>query len=436
MDTRINARILWDLDRQRQGPFKPLLVVAAIVWMLYVVSGFRLPTQPITISDLDANATIRQIVFSFAGLLAIGHFYFSRSIGSVLVIRLKPVLLAGFLIVSAFWSEAPSFTIKRVAVYVFGTLALMSLVHSQNRPVNSMARIIVYFCAAAATMSLLFYVVLPSGHTVNPARPGLAGIANHPNTLAPFVSIGLMLSPAIECGSQTEVRLLRICQFALGLALLLTFSITTFFATAICLAIYLFLVSTNYRRGIMQIAIAVGALLIAVVGYSNIKGALFDITGRDETFSGRDELWRMVVLQVKQEPLIGHGFGAFWTEGKGRELVQTWNPRQSHNAYLDVLVDLGTVGLVAVLLLFPISLLLSWPRIAGEPHSPQRKAASAMLAVAFGYLTTYAFSQSYLLRFDIFPFYILVWITLLATNTDENRMEIEYQTLNEKPPTE
>ena len=411
---------------------KPILTVSAILWLLYMVSGFRLPTQEITISDSNANATVRQIVFSFAGFAALAHFFFNRAIGSIMVSRLPMALLSAFLVCSAAWSEQPSLTVKRVAIFAFGVIALVGLVHSSRHPVASMARIATYVCASIAILSLFFHAVLPEGHTVNPVRPGLAGIANHPNTLAPFVSIGLILSLAINPTKAKEARLRAVCQAALALSLILTLSITTLFTTVVCLGIYIFLASTAYRRGSLQIVAFLGLLAIAIIGLDSIKSGLFDLVGRDESLSGRDQLWRIVWEKAKNEPLVGHGFGAFWTEGKGRELVQTWNPRQSHNTYLDVFVDLGSTGLIAAMLVFPISLLCRWPLIAGEANTPQRRATASMYAVAFGYLLTYGFSQSYLLRFDIFPFFILVWVTLLATNPDANRIENEFANVSTK----
>ena len=432
MDTSLNSCILNDLSRLRESNFKSILISAAIIWLLYMVSGFRLPTQEITISDSNASATVRQLVFSLAGLSALALLFFNRAIGSALVSRLPIIFLTGFLFCSAIWSEQPSLTVKRGAIFGFGVLTLIALVHSTERPVASMARISTYFSASIAVLSLVFHVILPESHTVNPVRPGLAGLANHPNTLAPFVSIGLILSFAIDPISVKESRLKAFSQAVLALSLFLTLSITTLFTTVVCLGIYIFLASTTYRRGSLQIAALIGAISIATIGLDNIKSELFDLVGRDESLSGRDELWQIVWQQVKNEPLVGHGFGAFWTEGKGRELVQTWNPRQSHNTYLDVLLDLGTVGLLIVLAVFPVSLLCRWPLISGAANTPQRRATASMYAVAFGYLATYGFSQSYLLRFDIFPFFILVWITLLATNPDANRIGNEFDNSLEK----
>jgi O-antigen ligase len=414
------------LERLRTPATVQIVLCAIIVWILYVVSGFRLPTQPITLSDADAGATIRQLVFTAAGMLAGMRLVLSRTLGALFATRTWMIALAMLLVFSALWSDLPTLTIKRSIIYIFGLLALLVIVHGSRSPVHLMLRSMVYFTAAVSTISLLLYAILPAIYTVNPGRPGLAGISNHPNTLGPFLSIGLLLSIGLRPERRSEAKLLLAAKCALATGLLLTMSITTILTTIVGIAIYLFLSANNYKRGLIQLAAIAGALIVAVIGTSTLKAAFFNATGRDESLSGRDQLWAMVWIEYQKSPVTGRGFGAFWTEGKGRELVQTWNPRQSHNAYLDVLLDLGALGLLAVLLMFPVSLLLAWPGICGVAGSRLRHATAAMMAVAFSYMLVYAGGQGVFLRFDIFPFFILMWITLLITNQDRNNILSEF----------
>jgi O-antigen ligase len=171
-------------------------------------------------------------------------------------------------------------------------------------------------------------------------------------------------------------------------------------------------------------------LLGTSIGWKNIQAAAFETTGRDASLSGRDALWSIVFNEGKQHPVFGKGYGAFWTEGKGRELVQTWNPRQSHNAYLDVWLDLGILGLIGVGLCFHVALFTHWSRVRGDIGSPRRRAMAALYAAAFGYMLSYAFAQSFLLRFDSFPFLVLTWSTLLITNRDHNGINQEFPILS------
>jgi len=73
------------------------------------------------------------------------------------------------------------------------------------------------------------------------------------------------------------------------------------------------------------------------------------IFGRNETLTGRTETWAELVPVVESHPLFGSGLGSFWTSER-REL---YDMSHGHNGYLDILLELGTVGLglYAILLL-------------------------------------------------------------------------------------
>lgn len=397
-----------------------------LLWLVYSVSGFRLPTSPIVISDSDAGSGIRQVVFGGAGMIAIGFLFLYRGIGSMIALRLPYVALALLLLASALWSQVPSLTVKRSSIFIFGLLTLIVLVHSSKNPIRLMLSILVYSGGAFAFLSLLFYIILPKGCTVNPGRPGLAGIATHPNTLGPFLSTGFVLSFGLLLQGWSKRFFLRILQTITLVALFLTTSVTTIVTTFIGLGVYLILSSGKYRQGVLQIVLLFAFLTISIIGASTLKSSFFDAVSRDESLSGRDELWSAVGYEISKNPTLGSGYGAFWTEGKGREITQTWNPRQSHHAYLDVMLDVGIVGLLAVIFLFPLTLLFRWSVCCGCPGTTQRRAMSAMYATVFSYLIFYAFGQSYLLKFDSFPFLVLVWVTLLVSNKDGNHIGREF----------
>ncbi len=407
-------------------PLNFALIGASVLWILYLVSGYRSPLDVILLSDKDASAVVRQLVFATTGMLAIAQLVLNRALGALIVTRWALFSITGLLFLSALWSQDPPLTIKRSIIFLFGAFTVATLVHSTPNPARFMMRFVVYFCGAVSLISIALHLLLPEGHTVNPGRPGLAGISQHPNTLAPFLSIGLILSMGMRETSKSRIIAWHSMRAFLAIGLLMTLSITTILTTLVGLFLYILLSSNSYRRGAIQIILFIVALMVGVIGASTIKSGIFSAIGRDESLSGRDELWKVVWYEVGKQPLIGHGFGAFWTEGKGRELVQTWNPRQSHHAYLDLLVDLGPLGLGIVLALFPLSLLWVWLRSQGSSGGAKRKAMAAMMAAAFSYMTVYGFGESFFLKYDKFPFFIIVWITLIFTNRDTQCLSREF----------
>lgn len=410
----------------RVHPGRYILMLIIVVWIVYMASNFRSPLSPILLSDSNSGSAFRQLIFGSAGLCAGALLFFTSNIGAVFAHNFRLFVFAGFIGASVLWSGEPSISAKRIILFFLCLTAIVCVVHSSRRPVSLMLHLIVGSTAAIALISLALYFVFPKEFSVNPARPGLAGISIHPNTLAPFLSIGFLLSLGLSPEHPYARLARRIAQGILLFALILTVSMTTLLTTAVGFGLYTFFSASNYRRGLIQLSIIASLILGSLIGWSNLRNAAFDTTGRDASLSGRDELWAIVWNEGQKNPVFGQGFGAFWTEGKGRELVQTWNPRQSHNAYLDLWLDLGLIGLVGMIFCFHLQFILRWPSLKSDSGTAQRRAISALCATALSYCTIYALAQSFFLRFDSFHFLVFIWSLLLITNSDENRIELEF----------
>jgi exopolysaccharide production protein ExoQ len=63
--------------------------------------------------------------------------------------------------------------------------------------------------------------------------------------------------------------------------------------------------------------------------------------GRDDTLTGRTDTWRELVPVVKRQPILGGGFASFWTPATREKYKMS----HAHNGYLEVLLELGFVGL-------------------------------------------------------------------------------------------
>jgi len=63
--------------------------------------------------------------------------------------------------------------------------------------------------------------------------------------------------------------------------------------------------------------------------------------GRDDTLTGRTEVWAAILPARTQQPLLGYGFGSFWTDARR----QLYDIPTAHNGYLDILLELGEAGL-------------------------------------------------------------------------------------------
>ena len=330
-------------DRLETLGWRWLLVALIAAWLVYSVNGFRLPWSPILVSDADSGAKLRQLLFSATGGVAFIRLFVSGAFGPVLIRHPGLVGVGVGLLSTTVYSADPVLTVKRSIIFLFGILTLVVATHSFRRPVRLMQVVLVGVTGVAAWISVFGWFAFPSDAVSIAERPGLAGVSGHPNTLAPAMVVGFLLSLGVTVESGRSRLLLRTLQSGLLVALVLTDSITSYVFMIVGLLVFLMLTVSSYRRGVVQLTLAITFALVMFIGPSSIKSGAFNVAGRDPSLSGRSSLWQEVWAFGMDAPVFGSGFGAFWYEGRGREIVGTWNPRQSHHAYVDVFVDLGVV---------------------------------------------------------------------------------------------
>jgi len=92
--------------------------------------------------------------------------------------------------------------------------------------------------------------------------------------------------------------------------------------------------------------VSVGGLLVLI--YLTAPGLLLGVLGKDETLTGRTDIWVELLRAIEQKPALGYGYLAFWgLESEPRYWLQRavdWNAPSGHNGWLDLAISLGLVG--------------------------------------------------------------------------------------------
>ncbi len=125
-------------------------------------------------------------------------------------------------------------------------------------------------------------------------------------------------------------------------------------------------------------------------------GALFEILGKNPNLTGRTYLWAEGIKIVRENPIFGHGYQAFWQPGVAAA-EQYWkefgidNKRgfHFHNIFIQTGVDLGIVGVVAVIGL----LLFGWVRGIHAAITNDKNIEYIAIAVFMAMFTTRAFVE-------------------------------------------
>jgi O-antigen ligase len=152
-----------------------------------------------------------------------------------------------------------------------------------------------------------------------------------------------------------------------GAVLLLTRSSTVLAATvvvAVALAVALWIrrVPTE-RRTPRYLVVLVGTAIVAVAAFL-ARGTVSELLGKGADATGRGEIWQRVLGLIDQHPVIGWGWIGYWwpsiptladlAHRKGVTYLQ------AHDAYLDVWMQTGIIGLVLFLLYVVTTLSRSW----------------------------------------------------------------------------
>jgi len=132
-------------------------------------------------------------------------------------------------------------------------------------------------------------------------------------------------------------------------------SILSFFALIFFGIIFLFnkYVLNNFWFGkfyflslIIVTAVILSSIFIMAPEYIN---AIPEYFGKDITLTGRTDLWYDMFAEAKKHLLIGCGFSGFWVTENPDLLIlyenYVWLPNQSHSGYLDILNEVGLIGI-------------------------------------------------------------------------------------------
>jgi O-antigen ligase len=256
---------------------------------------------------------------------------------------------------SALWADDLSQNLTRLAVFAILCVAAVAVVRRL-----SLREIVLWsFFSTAVYLSIGIVSELVYG-TLQPFTPGYRfGGSLHPNGQG--VNCGLLLLSAMAGADLIERwrRFFWIAGFIAFIFLVLSGSRTALAAIVLAVIAYLIAVCSGRTKLAMTLcaSMVVGLLLsFAAAGFiPGLKDAI--LLGREDpdsvdTFSGRTAIWEDVGPYIRRSPILGYGYSGFWTPAHINAIsdLEEWGVSSSHSAYIDYLLTLGTVGLLAYIL--------------------------------------------------------------------------------------
>jgi exopolysaccharide production protein ExoQ len=349
-------------------------LMSVLLLLLFIVmtvpAGFDYLGQNGALSTGDPySLTIWMVLLFGSAYLLIRN---RRQIRELLAAVNRPFLY--FLVlatVSVLWSIEPGITLKRIArlyIIVLVSIAFAGVGWQSRRFENSLRRLLSLLLAASVIFCYWDPELAIHHQQSEVLMNAWHGITTGKNVLGSLASCAFVLWLHGLLTGETG-RFAALANLALaGLCLVMSRSSTSLMATAFATLFVILLLrppgvmkrQMPYFVGLFATAVLAYALAVLNVlpGLSGMLTPIASITGKDLTFSGRTNIWYILKLHIDQHPLLGTGYEAYWIgavpTSPSYEMIRLlwFYPTEGHNGYLDVINDLGYVGLICLMAYF------------------------------------------------------------------------------------
>ena len=329
--------------------------------------------------------------------------------GGVLLVFSIFFLLLGL---STIWSINPSVTFKKFIVLGFFSLAALGI--SRQLTLSELVKVFLAICVSYIAVGIMAEILLGN---FAPRESSYRFVGtSHPNTLAGYAVACCLGAVAFGRGPR-GIYCWALIVFGIGLITLWLTKSRTSLAGMLVALLAIRIISLDIDRRIASVAIF-GLSLVGLatlfflehlapwneVGEVAAMGRTADVS----SLTGRLPLWEELFESIQERPYLGHGYLAYWEKRQIEYLSDlfNWEIPHGHNMYLDILLDVGVVGLILFLLMLGTALFVSFQR-----YQQYREAGAAF---AFGWLifaVVHGFSES-LFKLPTFLLFILVCCVL------------------------
>ncbi|WP_236776572.1 Wzy-type polysaccharide biosynthesis protein UppW [Agrobacterium tumefaciens] len=305
-------------------------------------------------SSLLNQLTAIILFFSFLAFMAK-----ERSFSILFMPRLLMAAIFGWFVFTSLVGEAPLFSLRR--------LVMCAIICVLAGGFLQLPRTERHFTSLLAVCSLIILFLCYFGVAFLPSRsihlasdalePLLAGnwrgVFRHKNEAASVMSVLIIVA----------IYLYKRWSFFGGLVVLflsLIFLVKSGGKTAlglmpIIVATGWFIVRwPRWRYAVVTLLLVTFAIVIVGTTVDPVFSQMLTKLGIDPSFTGRTDIWTVAIDYIRQSPLVGYGYQAFWRSDALMSSFtenNTWatTAPDSHNGYFDLLLAGGVPGLVLVL---------------------------------------------------------------------------------------
>lgn len=308
--------------------------------------------------DRSGSSPIARIVVLIAYLICM--LFATRNWTSFIVTMRRAWLLWPLVILSILsisWASLPELTIRRsialmlttaYGVYIASRINMAEMLYLQAK------------MFAILIMINLFVILILPEHGIHHSEHFGAwrGFFSHKNTFGMMMLFASLIYFILAMQADHLQKIYWLGFIVSGILLIKSHSQTSFLTLCITCSCTPFVRAIRWPGFLSKAFYISGFLFTAFFSYTlaiNIERVMI-LLGRDMTFTGRTEVWQYGLAMIQEKPWIGYGFGSKWIH-ESWGFIPAWHTQlkdtvELHNGYLELLAQLGGVGMLLFGILF------------------------------------------------------------------------------------
>jgi exopolysaccharide production protein ExoQ len=322
-------------------------VVAALLYFLgAIIPVLRNPGHVSSeVQASDPFALLLQVLIYGTALI-----FMIPTAGRLLRALARNPVLAGFLLLilmSSLWSAAPLFTLRRAMWFML--TSVFGLYFGTRFDIREQIRLLASALAVCIALSIFFIVALPRyGYDLLLYKDAWRGVFFHKNALGCYMVVAVITFLCFKAETVAELVGKYLC-LVLSVGLLIGSEAKGAYVVLLVSILLMFLYRLLHLYWKRLIPAATIALVLIAVGAAYVASnadAILQVLGKNATLTGRIPLWTDVLAISTHNRWFGYGFAGFWaTNSHSVWSMVGWMPHESHNGFIDILLELGAVGL-------------------------------------------------------------------------------------------
>lgn len=401
------------LDRRALGQ----IALCAVFILLVVLGPF---SATLTSDGAEEGSAFRQISYLLMFIAAIVSAAPWRRGWEKISMPIPMIVALVWCWASVFWAIEPAISVRRLLLTTLVIWTVFIIVHSvgYRRAIDGLR---VGMVAALAINYLTVLAVPQVGIHLgtDPASTALAGnwrgIMTHKNFAgaACAITILLFLLDAKHINVKIRVAVVLAATY---------FVYRSVSKTSIGMTVLAATIGYGYNLLNRQLRLLLIPLAIIVIcAVATFTSAYHDVATRaymDPTsFTGRGQIWAMLIRYITDHPLLGAGFESFWGVGTsspsftyGKGFVTTITV--GHNGYLDLLATVGIPGLLLI-----VAAAIVWPLIQVITNERISRGKGGLLCAMILFCMGHNVTESSLFERDALTGVFTIFVAAFAAYT-------------------